>query len=119
MARIAAASRESVAETQRTTFDELVQQRGGVPTHGPGSILLHVPEVAKRGLELARYLREETSLSPSIRELAMLTTARENDCPFIWNAHAPLARSACGMRSLTTCATNKNWPTWRQTKPRW
>jgi hypothetical protein len=28
-ARIAAASRERVPETQRTTFDELVQQRGG------------------------------------------------------------------------------------------
>jgi alkylhydroperoxidase family enzyme len=96
MARIAAASRESVPETQRTTSDELVEQRGSIPTHGPGSILLNVPEVAKRGLELARYLREETSLSPSIRELAMLT-ARENDCPFIWNAHAPMGRAA-GLR---------------------
>jgi 4-carboxymuconolactone decarboxylase len=97
MARIPAASREGVPEAQRTTFDDLVQQRGGVPTHGPGSIMLNVPEVAKRGLEFARYLREDTSLSPRIRELAMLTTARENDCPFIWNAHAPMGRSA-GLR---------------------
>jgi 4-carboxymuconolactone decarboxylase len=72
------------------TFDEFVQQRGSVPTLGPGSIMLNVPEVAKRGLELARYLREDASLSPRIRELAMLTTARELDCQFIWNAHAPL-----------------------------
>jgi len=54
--------------------------------------MLNVPEVAKRGLELARYLREDASLSPRIRELAMLTTAREMDCQFIWNAHAPLGR---------------------------
>jgi len=60
--------------------------------------MLHVPEVAKRGLELARYLREDSSLSPRIRELAMLTTAREMDCQFIWNAHAPLGRRT-GLRA--------------------
>ena len=92
MARIPTVTRESVPADQRTTFDALVQQRGSVPTLGPGSIMLNVPEVAKRGLELARYLREDASLSPRIRELAMLTTAREMDCQFIWNAHAPLGR---------------------------
>ena len=92
VARIPTVTRESVPEDQRATFDEFVQQRGSVPTLGPGSIMLNVPEVAKRGLELARYLREDASLSPSIRELAMLTTAREMDCQFIWNAHAPLGR---------------------------
>jgi 4-carboxymuconolactone decarboxylase len=97
MARTPTVTREHVPEDQRTTFDELVQQRGGVPTHGPGSIMFNAPEIAKRGLELARYLREETSLSPRIRELAMLTTARENDCQFIWNAHAPMGRAA-GLR---------------------
>jgi len=60
--------------------------------------MLNVPEVAKRGLELARYLREDASLSPRIRELAMLTTARELDCQFIWNAHAPLGRRT-GLRA--------------------
>jgi 4-carboxymuconolactone decarboxylase len=98
VARIPTVTRESVPEDQRTTFDEFVQQRGSVPTLGPGSIMLNVPEVAKRGLELARYLREDASLSPRIRELAMLTTARELDCQFIWNAHAPLGRRT-GLRA--------------------
>ena len=31
MARIPAATRESVPENQRATFDEIVQQRGGCP----------------------------------------------------------------------------------------
>jgi 4-carboxymuconolactone decarboxylase len=60
--------------------------------------MLNVPEVAKRGLELARYLREEASLSPRIRELAILTTVQELDCQFIWNAHAPLGRRT-GLRA--------------------
>src|SRR5215813_5355862 len=98
VARIPTVTRESVPEDQRTTFDAFVQQRGSVPTLGPGSIMLNVPEVAKRGLELARYLREDASLSSRIRELAMLTTARELDCQFIWNAHAPLGRRT-GLRA--------------------
>ncbi len=94
MARIPALTRESLPESQRATFDELVQQRGEVPASGPGSVMLNAPEVAKRALGLALYLRTETSLSPHIRELGMLVAARENDCQFIWNAHAPLARAA-------------------------
>ena len=94
MARIPALARETIPEGQKEAFDELVQQRGGVPTGGPGSVLMNVPEVAKRGLELARYLRTDTSLSPRIRELAMLMTAREMDCQYIWYAHAPPGRQA-------------------------
>ena len=94
MARIPALTRESVPANQLAAFDELVQQRGGIPTTGPGSIMLNAPEVAQRALGLALYLRTETSLAPRIRELGMLVAARENDCQFIWNAHAPLARMA-------------------------
>ena len=94
MARVPALSRESVPENQRATFDELVQQRGEIPATGPGSVMLNAPEVAQRALGLAMYLRTETSLSPRIRELGMLVAARENDCQFIWNAHASLARTA-------------------------
>ena len=56
--------------------------------------MLNAPEVAKRALGLALFLRTETSLEPRIRELAMCLAARENDCQFIWNAHAPAARRA-------------------------
>ena len=94
MARIPALTRDSVPESQRATFDELVEQRGGVPTTGPGSVMLNAPEVAQRALGLALFLRTETSLAPRIRELGMLVAARENDCQFIWNAHAPMARMA-------------------------
>ncbi|PKB73443.1 MAG: hypothetical protein BZY75_01815 [SAR202 cluster bacterium Io17-Chloro-G7] len=94
MARVPALSRENIPEIQRTAFDEMVKQRGEVPTTGPGSVMLNAPEVAQRALGLALYLRTETTLSPRIRELGMLLAARENDCQFIWNAHAPAARTA-------------------------
>ena len=98
MARTPDVTRESLAEDQRAAFDEVVQLRGGVPTGGPGSVILNAPEVAKRALGLAGYLRgDSSSLAPRIRELGMLLAARENDCQYIWNAHAPSARTA-GLR---------------------
>ena len=97
MTRVPNVTRESIPETQRAVFDEIVQERGEIPTVGPGSVMFNAPEVAKRALDLALFLRTETSLDPRIRELGMLVAARENDCQFIWNAHAPAARRA-GLR---------------------
>ena len=97
MARTPPVTRESIPQEHRAAFDEYVQERGGVPVGGPGSVTLNAPEVAKRLSGLTGYLRAETSLAPRIRELAMLLAARENDCQYIWNAHAPLGRGA-GLR---------------------
>ena len=87
------------------------RDRGGIPAGGPGSVLLNAPEVAERVLGLAQFLRTDTSLEPQIRELGMLVAARENDCQFIWNAHAPLARRA-GLRDAIVDALRdkKNLP---------
>ena len=98
MARTPTVTREAVPENQRAAFDAIVQERGGVPTTGPGSVMLNAPAAAQRALDLALYLRTDTTLEPRIRELAMLVAARENDCQFIWNAHAPPARRA-GLRN--------------------
>ena len=97
MARTPPATRESVPENQRAAFDAIVRERGEVPTGGPGSVMINAPETAQRALGLALYLRSDTSLEPRIRELGMLLAARENDCQYIWNAHAPLGRQA-GLR---------------------
>ena len=97
MARTPTVTRESVPENEQAAFDAFVADRGEVPATGPGSVMLNAPEVAQRALGLALYLRTDTSLDPRIRELAMLLAARENDCQFIWNAHAPPARRA-GLR---------------------
>ena len=92
MARILPATRDSVPEDQREAFDEIVRQRGSVPPNGPLSIMINAPEVAKRGSHLSDYLRLESTLSSKVQELAMLVTAREMDCQFIWNAHAATGR---------------------------
>ena len=95
MARIPTASRESVPQDQRATFDEFVSQRGSVPDTGPISIMINVPELTKRGEHFRAYIRgDESSRPANVRELAMILTAREMDCQFIWNAHAAAGRRA-------------------------
>jgi 4-carboxymuconolactone decarboxylase len=94
MARLPLASRESVPENQREAFDEIVKAAGSVPRFGPGSVALHLPHAHQRLMGFNRFLRSESSLSKKLQELAMLVTAREHDCQYIWNAHAASARAA-------------------------
>ena len=58
---------------------------------GPAGINLHSPELAKRQKALNVYLRLESGLSGTIRELAILVTAREMNSQFEWAAHEPVA----------------------------
>ena len=94
MPRFPAASRESVPQEQVAAFDAIVSARNDVvPEQGPIAVQLHVPEIAQRGEVLRDYLRAGGSTLPNnIAELAMLTTARELDCQFIWHAHAAAGR---------------------------
>ncbi len=95
MARIPTASRNNVPTEQVEAFDEYVNERGSIPETGPLSVMLHVPELIKRGEHLRAYLRGgESSLPANIRELGMLVAAREMDCQFIWNAHAAMGRQS-------------------------
>ena len=94
MARVPTATPDSIPSDQQAAFQEVVQQRGEVPAAGPASIMINVPEIAKRAGHLSDYLRNESTLSSRIQELAMLVTARELDCQYIWNAHAAAGRRA-------------------------
>ena len=58
---------------------------------GPGGIQLHSPELARRSRPVNHYLRHEAGLGGRVRELAILTTARELDSQFEWAAHEPAA----------------------------
>jgi len=96
MPRIPTASRESVPQDQLAAFDEMVASRGSIPDIGPISIMINVPELARRGEHFRAYIRgDESSLKANVRELAMILTAREMDCQFIWNAHAAFGRQSC------------------------
>jgi 4-carboxymuconolactone decarboxylase len=94
MARVPPASKESVPQELREAFDAMVQSRGGLPRTGPASVMINSPEACRRAFHFSDYLRRESTLAPHIQELAMLVTARELDCQYVWNAHAASGKKA-------------------------
>ena len=92
MARTATVTREQVPEQLRSVFDAETASTGGVVAGGPGSVMIHSPEMRRRVNSLVNYLRDESSLPKQIQELAMIITARSMDCQYIWHAHAARAR---------------------------
>jgi 4-carboxymuconolactone decarboxylase len=84
--------REQVAEADRPIFDAVAEGRGSV--RGPFTILLQSPELCRRHLAVGTFLRFSSAVPPAARELAIIATAREKDCPYVWAAHAPAARKA-------------------------
>ena len=79
MVRLTQISRDQVAEQHKGAFDEVAAAPGGIGS-GPTSILKNSPEMAKRAIHLSDYLRNESSLTKKVQELAMLTAARSMDC---------------------------------------
>jgi 4-carboxymuconolactone decarboxylase len=84
--------REQLAAAHQDVFDTVAGERGGV--RGPFPWLLGSPVLSRRHLEVGTFLRASSQLSAAARELAIVATAREKDCPYVWAAHAPAARKA-------------------------
>jgi 4-carboxymuconolactone decarboxylase len=84
--------RDQVAEEHRPIFDAVAEGRGSV--RGPFTILMHSPELCRRHLDVGSFLRFNSQVKPEPRELAIIATAREKDCSYVWAAHAPAARNA-------------------------
>jgi 4-carboxymuconolactone decarboxylase len=82
--------RDGVPEADRGLFDAIAEGRGSV--RGPFALLLHSTALCRAVLDLSVYLRLDDYVPAETRELAVIATARERDCPYVWAAHAPAAR---------------------------
>jgi 4-carboxymuconolactone decarboxylase len=80
--------REDLDEAGQKAYD-----RGTTPgatiagLQGPSGIQLYSPKTAASAAALNKYLRFEAGFTPHVREVAILTTAREMDSQFEWVAH--------------------------------
>ena len=61
---------------------------------GPGAIRQYSPPVAESMTAVNDYLRHKSGLDDRLVELAILVTARETDCVYVWTAHEPAAQKA-------------------------
>jgi 4-carboxymuconolactone decarboxylase len=91
--RLPLPKREDLDDAGKHIYDSLAEPGGGSirGLRGPGGILLHSPELSRHSRPLNHYLRHEAGLGGRVRELAILTTARELDSQFEWAAHEPEA----------------------------
>src|SRR5260221_9899056 len=85
--------REDLSPAAAAIYDSLADPKGGSirGLRGPGGFHLHSPELSRHTRPLNHYLRYEAGLGARLRELAILTTARELDSQFEWAAHEPEA----------------------------
>ncbi|MEA2947926.1 MAG: 4-carboxymuconolactone decarboxylase [Alphaproteobacteria bacterium] len=90
--RLALPKREDLDEAGKKAYD-----RGTAPgatiagLQGPAGVQLFTPKIAEQISAINRYLRFQAGFTPRVREIAILTTAREMDSQFEWVAHEPEA----------------------------
>lgn len=85
-------NRDQVKAEDQKVFDTVAAVRGTV--RGPSSIVLHSPGLAAQHVHLSGYFNGKSLIKQRELELAVIATAREKDCRYVWAAHAVGARKA-------------------------
>lgn len=87
--RLPLPKRDELDDKGKRLYDIVTDPKGGTirGLRGPGGIQLHSPAFAELARPINHYLRHEAGLGARVRELAILTTARECDSQFEWAAH--------------------------------
>jgi 4-carboxymuconolactone decarboxylase len=90
--RLPLPKREDLDEAGKRHYDRVAAPGASIAgLQGPSGIGLYSPKAAEHARALNRYLRFEAGFAPRVREIAILTTAREMASQFEWAAHGPEA----------------------------
>ena len=93
--RLPLLNRDDLDEAGKKTFDNAARPGASLAgLQGPAGILLYSTKTTPHLRAINQYLRFEAGISPRIREIAILATAREMDSQFEWVAHEPEALKA-------------------------
>ena len=92
MARVPYVTRENMTSEGQQVWDEIERSRGEVA--GNFRALLNSPQAVGKMAELGGYVRFETLLDRRVKNLAMLTTARESNGHYVWTVNQRAAREA-------------------------
>ena len=90
--RLPLPNREDLDEAGKIAYDRGTRPGATIAgLQGPAGLQLFSPKTAAHHSAINRYLRFEAGFTPHVREVAILTTAREMDSQFEWVAHEPEA----------------------------
>ena len=84
---------DEMDDRQHALFEAIAGPRGGV-VRGPFAIWLRHPDLVEKANEIGNHLRDGTSLSKRLSELAILVTARFWGARYEWFAHEGQAAAA-------------------------
>ncbi|MEQ1884847.1 MAG: carboxymuconolactone decarboxylase family protein [Bryobacteraceae bacterium] len=91
--RLPLPKRENLDETGKRVYDDTVKPgtRSVAGLRGPTGIRLYSPKVAELTNAMGYGIRFESSIPDDLRELVILSTARELNNQFEWAAHESIA----------------------------
>jgi len=92
--RLPLPKREDLDDVGKAAYDRAnTPGKTIVGLRGPAGIHLYSTKTVEAHNTINRYLRFEAGFDPKVREVAILTVAREMDSRFEWAAHEPEALS--------------------------
>ena len=82
--------KDDLAPEHQYVVDQVMGVFGRI--RGPFSILLHSPALAEKLLPMVPFAREASIVEPKLRQIAVLTAAREREADYVWAAQVDLSR---------------------------
>jgi len=108
MARIPYLTKKDLPTDKQELYDQIGMHRGHVAR--PFTALLNSPEAASRLAMLGEQLQYVSpTISPDVREIITLTTAKALECQYIWTHHCNAAKEA-GVRDEVVEAIHQGGP---------
>ena len=90
MARLPNLERDQLKPEDQQFYDGIADSRGSV--RGPYGVLLHSPNLAARVAHTGTYVRFDFDMPEALKEVIIISTAREIRNQYEFYAHARLAR---------------------------
>ena len=98
MKRFRTIDRDELSPDKQAVYDQIVATRGSMLN--VFGVLFNNPDAAEAASRLGEYLRYRSSLDPRVREILILSTAKELNVEYEW-AHHELAARKVGLSDVT------------------
>ena len=92
MARMDPIPLDQMTTEQRTLHDLIAKQRNRGQVQGPFAVMLQAPDVCERVSEMVNHLLQETRVALTLKEIAIITIARQYTAQYEWYVHARRAK---------------------------
>lgn len=89
MAKLPYVSREELPVGRRGVYDRIMETRGNVANIF--GLLLNSPDAAEVATNVGEFVRFKSPLDPVVREITILSVARETNAGYEWAQHEPIA----------------------------